>query len=78
MALQPKTSAHDQVCYAKDCSALAEFRCARCDKPCCAQHARQVRLERREESDETVAGGVQLMRVPSQVRTYVFCLRCTS
>ncbi len=68
----------ERSCYARDCTALAEFRCARCGKLCCAQHARHVRLERRDEPDETAPDPVRLTRVPSQVRTYAFCLRCKS
>ncbi len=66
----------DRSCYAKDCSAPAEFRCLRCGKLCCAQHARQVRLERRDTPDETAADRVQVTRVPSRERVYAFCLRC--
>jgi hypothetical protein len=68
----------ERSCYAKDCTALAEFRCVRCGKPCCAQHAQQVRLERRDEPAETARDHMRLTRVPSQVRTYAFCLRCQS
>ena len=68
----------ERSCYAKDCTALAEFRCLRCGKSCCAQHARQMRLERRDDRDEATLDPVRLTRVPSQVRTYALCLRCKS
>lgn len=66
----------DQTCYARDCAASAEFRCARCGKACCAQHVRHVRLERRDEPDERLPERIRLTRVPSHVRAYSFCLRC--
>jgi hypothetical protein len=68
----------DRLCYAKGCGAPAEFRCARCGKPCCFQHAHHLRLERRDEPDETAPDHVRLARLPSHVRSYAFCLRCKS
>jgi hypothetical protein len=66
----------DRSCYANECGAPAEFRCLRCGKLCCARHARQVKLERRDAPDETAPDRVQLTRVPSRARVYAFCLRC--
>ena len=66
----------DRSCYAKDCSAQAEFRCLRCGKLCCPQHSRQVQLERRDEREENVGDRAPLTRTPSRVRAYAFCLRC--
>ncbi len=78
MPLEHEEEHRDRSCYTTGCTAPAEFRCARCSKLCCAQHVRHVRLERRDEPDETAPDRVRLTRVPSHVRVYSFCLRCKS
>ncbi len=65
----------ERQCYTKDCGIQAEFACMRCGKPLCAAHAHLVRLERRMDTREHTHGLPAMARVPSQIKTYVFCLR---
>jgi hypothetical protein len=65
----------ERQCSAKDCEALSEFACMRCGKPLCPSHAHLISLERRMNPSEHLEGG-PLARLPSEVKTYAFCLRC--
>jgi len=66
----------DRQCYTKDCEAPAEYGCMRCGKPLCPQHAHLIRLERRQGASEQAHDLPALARLPSQFKTYAFCLRC--
>jgi hypothetical protein len=66
----------ERRCYTKDCEALAEYACMRCGKPLCPQHAHLLRLERRLSAREYTQDLPSLARLPSQIKTYAFCLRC--
>jgi len=66
----------DRLCYTTGCDAPAEFACMRCGKPLCREHAHLVRLERRLDTSEHTHDLPALARLPSQIKTYAFCLRC--
>jgi len=66
----------ERQCYTKDCAALAEYACMRCGKPLCPAHAHLMRLERRLDTREYPHDLPALARLPSQIKTYAFCLRC--
>jgi hypothetical protein len=65
----------ERQCYVKGCEAMAEFACMRCGKPLCESHAYLIRIERRLDPSEHMAGR-PLARLPSEVKTYAFCQRC--
>jgi hypothetical protein len=66
----------DRMCYTRGCEAPAEFACMRCGKPLCREHAHLMRLERRLDTREQTHDLPALARLPSQISTYAFCLRC--
>ena len=66
----------ERQCYTKDCDVQAEFACTRCGKPLCAAHAHLVCLERRLDTSRHTRDLPALARLPSQIKTYAFCLRC--
>jgi hypothetical protein len=66
----------ERQCSTKDCEALAEFACMRCGKPLCQSHAYLIRLERRLDTSKHTRDLPALARLPSQIKTYAFCLRC--
>jgi hypothetical protein len=70
-----QSTVRERQCYTKDCAAQAEFACTRCGKPLCAAHAHLVRLERRLDICDLAQDLPALARVPSQIKTYAFCLR---
>jgi len=70
-----QSTVRERQCYTKDCNAQAEFACTRCGKPLCAAHAHLVRLERRLDIGELAQDLPSLARLPSQIKTYAFCLR---
>jgi hypothetical protein len=64
-------------CSTKDCDALAEHVCMRCSKPLCPQHVHLVRIERRLDTRESTPDLPSLSRLPSQLKTYALCNRCS-
>jgi hypothetical protein len=70
-----QTTLRERQCSTKDCDAQAELACIRCGKPLCAAHAHLVRLERRLDTREHTQDLSSLARLPSQIKTYAFCLR---
>ena len=70
-----QSTVQERQCYTKDCDIQAEFACTRCGKPLCAAYAHLIHLERRMDTHEHTYGLPALVRVPSQIETYAFCLR---
>jgi len=71
-----QSTVRERQCYTKDCDMQAEFACMRCGKSLCAAHARLMRLERRLDTSRHTRDLPALARLPSQIKTYAFCLRC--
>jgi len=71
-----RVMSRERLCYTTGCEAPAEFSCMRCGKPLCRSHAYLSRLERRLDTSEQTHDLPALARLPSQIKTYAFCLRC--
>ena len=76
--MEPVTQNDPSVlCHAKECALPAAFSCARCQRPCCADHARHLALEWREDRADLPGHRGMLERAPSHRATYLFCLVCS-
>jgi hypothetical protein len=71
-----QSTARERQCYTKECEALAECASMRCGKPLCQSHTHLIRLERRLDTSKHTRDLPSLARLPSQIKTYAFCLRC--
>ncbi len=62
-------------CHVKGCDAAATDLCERCGQPCCPQHVRHLRIERRAEQRSRADA---LARIPTYIETYTLCIRCST
>lgn len=72
MVADPENAAGQAACHSKQCSQQATYFCDRCAHPYCAEHIRQVVIERRQTRSN--AGG--LAHLPTSTESYWLCPSC--